>query len=76
MSGTNASNNYLTSGAAASAAGTVGSANALSGAFNSGINNWMGSQYLNGLTGNPAVGSPAYMAAGNGLSNFITGGTV
>lgn len=47
MAGVGASNNWLTGGAAAQAGGTVGSANAISGGINSGINNWMGMQYLN-----------------------------
>ena len=47
MAGTAASNNYLTSGAAAQAAGTVGVANAASGA----ANNYIGMQYLNNLAG-------------------------
>jgi hypothetical protein len=49
MAGTTASNNYLTGGAAATAAGTIGSANAISGAVNNGINNYTTLSYLNGL---------------------------
>jgi hypothetical protein len=45
IASTNSSNNYLTSGAAAQAAGTVGSSNALS----SGLNNAMGWNYLRSL---------------------------
>ena len=55
MSGTSAANNYLTGAAAANAAGTMGTANALSGAATNGVNSWMGNQmmtnYLNGNNG-------------------------
>lgn len=51
MSGVGASNNYLTSGAAAQAAGQMGSANAIGGAIGSAGNNWMGLQYMNKYTG-------------------------
>jgi hypothetical protein len=47
MAGTSAANNYQTGAAAAGAAGTVGSANAIASGMNTGINNWMGYQYLN-----------------------------
>jgi hypothetical protein len=69
MSGTAASNNYLTSGAAAQAAGSVGSTNALTGAFNSGLNNWMGLQALNKYGGSGTGGG--YYAAGEGLANWM-----
>ena len=59
MSGVSASNNYLTSGAAANAAGQMGTANALSGAATGGVNSWMGNQIMtNYLNGNNGV-SPA-----------------
>jgi hypothetical protein len=71
MSGVNSSNNYLTSGAAAGAAGTVGSANAWGNAANGVIGNWMGGQalanqntYLSNMNG--GGGSPV---------NFMGGGT-
>lgn len=48
MAGTASSNNYLTSGAAANAAGAVGSANAISGGLNNAVGNWTTMQYLNG----------------------------
>jgi hypothetical protein len=51
MAGTAASANYLTGGANASAAGQIGQANALGNAFNSGVGNWMGNQYLNNMGG-------------------------
>lgn len=55
MAGTAASNNYMTGAAAAGAAGTMGSANAISNGINGGIGNYMGSQYLNNMNnGNPA----------------------
>jgi len=49
QAGTAASNNYLTSGAAANAAGTVGGYNALGGAISSGLTGYVNSQN----TGNP-----------------------
>ena len=52
QAGTAASNNYLTGGAAASAAGTVGSANAINNSIGSVANTWMGSQYLNKIGSN------------------------
>jgi hypothetical protein len=82
MSGVNSSNNYLTSGAAASAAGQVGASNAIGNAFQNGVGNWMGSQLFNGSspggasvmsgvtpTAAPWVGSAAgsnYGALGSG----------
>jgi hypothetical protein len=51
------SNNYLTSGAAASAAGTVGAANALTGGISQGLNYWQGQQYINAL-GNKSSSNP------------------
>ena len=47
MSGVNSSNQMLTSGAAAQAAGQVGVANAVNSGINNGMNTWMGMQYLN-----------------------------
>ncbi len=47
MAGVGSSNNYLTSGAAANAAGAVGQANAITGGINNGLNAYMGNQYLN-----------------------------
>ena len=60
MSGTSAANNYLTSGAAASAAGQVGMANALTGAVNSGTNSWMGNQYLSNMNNNGVSAATPY----------------
>jgi hypothetical protein len=40
MSGASSANNYLTSGAAANAAGTIGSSNALTGGINGAITGW------------------------------------
>lgn len=57
MAGQGAASNYLTGGAASQAAGVVGGANALTGAMQSGLQNWMGMQYLN----RPQIG---YQAAG------------
>lgn len=42
---------YLTSGAAAQAAGQVGSTNALVGGINTGLNNWYTMRYLQGKSG-------------------------
>lgn len=71
MAGTAASSNYLTSGAAAQAAGQVGQANAWSGALQSGLGNWMGvqnmnatQQYLNNMSGGAAP-IPANMTGFN-----------
>ena len=50
MSGVNSSNNYLTGGAAAQAAGTVGQANAITGGINTGMNAYMGNQFLNNMS--------------------------
>jgi len=55
----NASSNYLTSGAAAQAAGTVGSANAL----NAGGQNALGWNYLSSLNPNSSMGVPAQQQA-------------
>lgn len=59
MTGASNASNYLTSGASAQAAGQVGQANALSGAFNSGMGNWMGMQYLNRMS--PMATTPTDM---------------
>jgi hypothetical protein len=48
MAGVGASNNYLTGGAAANAAGMVGSTNALVGGLNGAMNNYTIGRYLNG----------------------------
>ena len=71
QAGTAASNNYLTGGAAASAAGQVGSVNALTGAFNGGLNAYMGNQFLSGIgnTGTTTAGGAAgYTPANLSLS--------
>ncbi len=47
MQGTHQSNDWLTSGAGAYGAGQIGSANAIGGALNSGLGNWMGMQSMN-----------------------------
>lgn len=60
MSGASAAGNYLTSGASASAAGQIGSANAISGAINGGVGNWMGLQYMNKYTGAPTAGATSF----------------
>jgi hypothetical protein len=58
MSGTASSNNYLTSGAAAGAAGTVGQANAFNNTVGGLTNTWLGSQYLNKIgTNTPSTGN-------------------
>lgn len=63
-----ASNNYLTSGAAAQAAGTVGTANAING----GLNNALGWNYLASLNNNNTSSvSPAALAAANATSDPI-----
>lgn len=64
MAGTAASNNFLTGGASATAAGTVGSANAINNSIQGGINNWMGYQYLNGRGRTPQVPTPVGDSAG------------
>ena len=77
MAGTSAVNNYLTGGAAATAAGAIGSANAVTGSLNSGLNNYLTLNYLNGLNGGgvqsqasntynqPSVVNSAPAASGN-----------
>ena len=70
MGGVGASNNYLTSGAAAQAAGQVGSANALSNAFSGGVNGYLGSQLLNGI--NSGGGSAASGVAPNSAGSANT----
>lgn len=50
VGGARAASDYLTGGAAASAAGRVGASQAYSGAFNQGVNNWVSLQYLNKMT--------------------------
>lgn len=58
-----AGSEYLTSGAAAQAAGRVGSTQALAGAGQSGMQDWMTLQYLNRMpqTGQSTVGAPQPM---------------
>jgi len=66
MAGTGAASGYSTGAAAAQAAGQIGSANALAGGLTGGVNNWMGWQYLNRPTGQPAVGyQPGFQGVGN-----------
>ena len=64
MSGVGSANNYLTSGASASAAGQMGSANAIGNAIQSGIGNWMGMQMIDRYNPGAAVtaGAPAAAA--------------
>ena len=49
MQGTHQSNDWLTSGAGAYGAGQIGSVNALSGALQGGLGNWMGMQNMNAM---------------------------
>ena len=58
MTGAGASSNYLTSGAAAQAAGQVGSANAIGSGIGQGVNSWMTLQMLgkNPFASTPAAG--------------------
>ena len=59
VAGARAGSEYLTSGAAAQAAGRVGSTQALAGAGQSGMQDWMTLQYLNRMpTGGSTVGQP------------------
>ncbi len=51
IGGASAAGNYLTSGAAARAAGTVGSTQAIVGGVNQGLNNYYTMRYLNGGAG-------------------------
>lgn len=62
MAGTSAANNYLTSGAAAQAAGQIGSSNAWTGALSSGINQYTTLQGLNGANQQGGY-SPSTLAA-------------
>lgn len=74
MAGVNSSNNYLTSGAAAQAAGGIGQANAISGGLNNAAGNYMGWQYLSGK--NPWA-SGGNNGSGNDVSwngNTVTSG--
>lgn len=64
MAGIGASNAALIGGANASAAGQVGSANAWGNAIGSGINNYMGWQYLQGRTPPPTQTGGATSLAG------------
>lgn len=58
---------YLTSGAAARAGGTVGSTNAIVGGVNQGLNNWYTQQIMNrfGAPGTATPYIPRYGAGGN-----------
>ena len=60
IAGTTAANNYLTGAAAANAAGTVGSTNAIVGGINNAANNWYTGQLLSKYAPQttPAPGSP------------------
>jgi hypothetical protein len=60
MTAANNASNYATSGAAAQAAGSMGSANALASGIGGAGNSWMAGQYMNKYTGS---GTPA--ATGN-----------
>lgn len=51
VGGARGASDYLTSGAAAGAAGTMGAAQALGGGLTGGIQNWMGLQLLKGVPG-------------------------
>ena len=55
MAGVGSANNYLTSGAAAQAAGTIGATNAIVGGVNSGINNWYTGQLVNKYLNTPTT---------------------
>jgi hypothetical protein len=57
VAGARAGSEYLTSGAAAQAAGRVGSTQALAGAGQSGMQDWMTLQYLNRMP-QSTVGQP------------------
>lgn len=65
MAGARGASDYLTGGAAASAAGQIGSTNALVGGLNSGLNNYYTMQFLRGTGGaggsttvpNPFIGT-------------------
>lgn len=72
MSGTNSSNNYLTSGAASQAAGTVGQANAWTGAAQNGMSNWMTMQYLNGKNG---ISTPVGTSGGGQVGSMMSSGS-
>jgi len=58
MTGAQNSSNYLTSGAAAQAAGQMGAANALASGIGGAGNTWMAGQYMNKFTG-AGAGAPA-----------------
>lgn len=66
LTATGIAGNFATSGAAATAAGTVGAANALTGALGTGINTYMQQQYLNKMPNNalPGGGSGTNTSAG------------
>lgn len=66
QNGVSNSNNYLTSGAAASAAGQIGSTNAIVGGLNQAGNNWYQLQGRNGGSSN--WGNNNYGGDGNGTS--------
>lgn len=51
IGGTRSASDYLTSGAAAGAAGTMGGAQAIGGGITGGLQNWMGLQLLQGVPG-------------------------
>lgn len=57
MTGAGRASDYLTGGAAASAAGQVGSTNAIVGGINSGLNNWYTGQIINKYLGSTGGGS-------------------
>lgn len=70
---TTAANNFLTSGAAATAAGQVGSTNALVGGVNNGLNNWYTMSYLRGNQGGSG-GSNIWAPGFDGADGGWTGG--
>ena len=69
MNGVNSSNNYLTSGAASTAAGQMGQANAWSGAINTGLGGWQQSQQIQAYNNRTNT-----MNGNGGFSSGITPG--
>ncbi len=76
LSGANTSNNYLTSGAAARAAGTVGASNAIVGGVNNGLNNWYTGQIVNKYLNNGSGSGSGGSTSGNGYPTDSSGNLV
>ena len=69
MAGLGAAGNYLTSAAAARAAGTVGSTNAIVGGMNQGLNNYYTGRIMNNYLNNQSGGNNELITNSGGMLN-------